>query len=165
MKDEMKIKFQATLDFNGSLKEFQDLQSSLEKLQGKGLMIGTIPIPEDSSEGLMIDTVPLPELEAGGLMIGTWPTPERNASILEIKAIPPIDRPRLAGIPAIVKLLGTEQIKKVTTDMPRFRPIEGINGGIRTAHLHLDEEVVLLNKDLFRDIVSKVATKLGEDLR
>lgn len=164
MNEEMNINFQAKLEFKGSLEEFEQLQSELGKLKISGLMIDTVPIPDDKSRGMMIDTVPIPESEAGGLMIGTWPTPEKKGSTIMIDTVPLPERPRLPGIPILTKLLGTERINELVKNMPRFKLIKDIRGGIRTAHLHLGDEVVLLNEDRFRDLVGQIAIDLGKEL-
>jgi hypothetical protein len=159
------IDFHAKLEFKGSLKDFRQLQSELGKLNISGLMIDTVPMPDDKSRGMMIDTVPLPEKMAGSLMIGTWPTPEKKGSTVMIDTVPMPERPRLPGIQMVTKLLGTEKLNELAKDMPRFKLIKDIRGGIRTVHLHMGDEVVLLNKDRFRDMVSQIATELGKELK
>lgn len=165
MKEKINIKFEARLEFDGSLEDFKALQNDLGNLGQKGLKIDTVPLPEDKAGGLMIDTVPLPESPAGGLMIGTWPTPEKKGLKLVVSSAPLPKRPILAGIPAITKILGKDLVSKLSVDMPRLKHIEGINGGIRVAHLHLKDEVVLLNPDRFRILASEIAIQLGKDLR
>jgi hypothetical protein len=75
-------------------------------------------------------------------------------------------RPRhLAGcmpVPVDV-LLGEEHLKKITEGAPRVRIkyIRDIYGGIRTAHLHLKDDVVLLDRARFKTVVSQVAHELA----
>ena len=57
------IAFRASIEFNGSVDEFEKVMSDLASLQEQGLMIDTTPLPEKKTSGIMIDTVPLPELE------------------------------------------------------------------------------------------------------
>ena len=61
-------------------------------------------------------------------------------------------------------LLGAERVKKLVAGMPqaKLRFIDDICGGIRTAHLHLGDQVVLLSRALFKTLVADVAHELGE---
>ena len=75
-------------------------------------------------------------------------------------------RPRhLAGcmpVPVDV-LLGEENLKKIIEGMPRVRInyIRDIYGGIRTPHLHLKDDVVLLDRARFKTVVAQVAHELA----
>jgi hypothetical protein len=56
-------------------------------------------------------------------------------------------------------------LAEITNGMPRFQlkalP-QDICGGIRTAHIHLGDEVVLLDRERFRTYVGHVAQGLAE---
>jgi hypothetical protein len=127
-------------------------------------MIDSVPLPESPASGLMIDTVPLPESPASGLMIGTGPDQQKKGTTIMISTVPLPERPILPGVYPISKLLSRELVVKLTDGMPRFKYVEGIRGGIRTAHLHLKDEVVLLNPDRFRILASEIATQIGKEL-
>lgn len=75
-------------------------------------------------------------------------------------------RPRhLAGcmpIPVDV-LLGEERLKPIIERMPQvqIKYLRDIRGGIRTAHLHLGEDVVLLDRARFKTVVAEIARELA----
>ena len=117
--------------------------------------------PVSEFEAVMAD---LGKLSASGLMIGTWPTPEHPGGGMMIETFPLPERSP-PGIYPIARYLGRDMLNKLTKDMPRFRLIKDICGGIRTAHLHLQRnEVVLLDEAGFREIVTLVATDLAGQL-
>jgi hypothetical protein len=60
-------------------------------------------------------------------------------------------------------LLGLEHLEKITDGMPRvqIKYIRDIYGGIRTPHLHLKDEVVLLDRARFKTLVAQVAYELA----
>lgn len=62
------------------------------------------------------------------------------------------------------KIIVPEVLEKVTKDMPRFRLVKPIPGGIREAHLHIGDEIVLLGLEQFKELVGQVALKLAGDL-
>ena len=62
------------------------------------------------------------------------------------------------------KLLRAEVLQTVTKDMPRFILVETIHGGIRDPHLHIGNEVVLLGRERFKELVGQVAMRLAGDL-
>jgi hypothetical protein len=60
------------------------------------------------------------------------------------------------------QLLSRSFIKKVIADRPRFViPDPGIYGGIRPPHLHVKNEIVLLDRSQFKDLVGRVAHELA----
>ena len=66
---------------------------------------------------------------------------------------------------AVNVLLGDIVIKELAADMPRvmIKYVDDIRGGIRTPHLHLvNDEIVLLNRAKFKAFVGKVAHVLAE---
>ncbi len=65
-------------------------------------------------------------------------------------------------IPAI--RLRAVELEKLTEGAPRLRftTIEGIAGGIRSPHLHLGDEVALIDKDRFKTVLAEVARSMVE---
>lgn len=61
-------------------------------------------------------------------------------------------------------LLGAAKVKKLTEGLPRMQLkfITDIEGGIRTPHLHLADEVVLLDHARFKTYVGQIAQELAE---
>lgn len=77
-----------------------------------------------------------------------------------------IKGPHLAGcnrVP-IDKLLERAKLDKIIANQPRIklRFIKDIRGGIRSPHMHLADEIVLLNRNRFKTLVGEVATVLSE---
>ena len=142
---EMAIQFRGIIEFDGPVSEFKVVIGELGKLTASGLKIGTWPTPEHPAKGMMIDTVPLPEHPGRGLMIDTIPLPEND----------------LAGIYPIARHLSRTMVDKLTSGMPKFKLIKDINGGIRCAHLHLQDEVVLLDEAGFKEVIKFVAADLA----
>lgn len=64
----------------------------------------------------------------------------------------------------IARLLDNSLLKRISAsnlaNMPR-KVLEGIDGEIRDPHLHLDEQVVILDKQLFTEVAKDIA--LSED--
>jgi hypothetical protein len=62
------------------------------------------------------------------------------------------------------KLIERAKLDKIIADQPRIklRFIKDIRGGIRSPHMHLADEVVLLNRNRFKTLVREVATVLAE---
>jgi hypothetical protein len=60
-------------------------------------------------------------------------------------------------------LLGEDRLEPIIEGMPRMqiRYIRDIHGGIRTAHLHLGDTVVLLDRARFKTLVGQVAHELA----
>ncbi len=105
----------------------------------------------------------LRKLPANSLKIGTWPTPEHPAGGLMIDTVPLPEQPS-PGIIPVARLLGGELRDKVIEGMPRVKIINGIDGGIRNPHLHIKDEVVLLNRARFKEVVSQIAGELAGKL-
>ncbi len=61
-------------------------------------------------------------------------------------------------------LLRKDQLKKIIEGMPeiQIKYIRDIRGGMRTAHLHLADRVVLLDRERFKVMVKNVAEELAE---
>ena len=66
----------------------------------------------------------------------------------------------------IDRLLRQELIDKIIDGMPRMQVkfVKDIAGGIRLAHLHIGNEIVLLDQDRFRTFASTVAAELANIL-
>ncbi len=64
----------------------------------------------------------------------------------------------------IGRLIGMERLEKLVTDLPRIQIkfIRDIRGGLRMAHVHLSDEIVLLDQTRFKALVAGVAHDLGE---
>ena len=63
-------------------------------------------------------------------------------------------------------MLNDRILDKITEGMPRINAkiIQGIAGGIRDPHLHLDDDVVLLDRIRFKEVAGQVAQELAERL-
>ncbi len=61
-------------------------------------------------------------------------------------------------------ILSRVRLESLAEGMPRMRRlrVKDIAGGIRTAHLHLGSEVVLLDRERFRKLAGLVAQELAE---
>jgi len=61
------------------------------------------------------------------------------------------------------KIIERARLEKIIANQPRIklRFIKDIHGGIRSPHLHLADEVVLLNRDRFKTLVGEVASVLS----
>lgn len=164
------ITYAARISFKGPIEEFQKVAAEIGKLGAhSGLMIDTQPMPDkplDKRKTMMIDTVPLPERPISQLFIGTWPTPERPGDKLKtlmIETVPLPERP-FPGIWPVARL-GGKVHDELVEGMPRFKLLKDIYGGIRDPHLHIGNEIVLLNKRRFRKFVGEIAKGLSKDLR
>jgi hypothetical protein len=104
----------------------------------------------------------LGKLSAQGLKIGSSP-PDHPGATMMIDTVPLPERD-IAGIISVVRYLSTDMLNRVTEGMYRFRLIKDIRGGIRTAHLHLQDEVVLLEEARFKEVVQHVAAELAGEL-
>jgi hypothetical protein len=63
----------------------------------------------------------------------------------------------------IDNILTREQLKKIIDKQvtAQIKYIRDIRGGIRTPHLHLDEQIVMLDRERFKDMVKNVAERLA----
>ena len=64
----------------------------------------------------------------------------------------------------VEKLINKEMLKRITQEMPRIKIkyIRDIAGGIRTPHVHMGDEIVLLDGPRFQKLAGEVAQKLAE---
>jgi hypothetical protein len=139
---ENEIDFKISIAFKGSKEEFEKVAEDIAKLQlNKSVAIETVPLPEKQP------------IEFDGISIGTWPSPE----VVIRKPKPPKPLP---GIQPIARLLNSKTQNKIIQGLPRVR-IDGINGGIRNPHLHVKDEIVLLDKERFKEFVGNVARELS----
>lgn len=60
-----------------------------------------------------------------------------------------------------MKLVDPERIERIIEGQPRI-VIKGIEGGIRDPHFHVEDEIVLLDRKRFQELVKGVAGKLAE---
>ena len=76
-----------------------------------------------------------------------------------------IKGPHLAGCNrvAVDRLLDRTRLEKIIANQPRIKPkfIKDICGGIRSPHMHLADEVVLLNRNRFKTLVGEIASVLA----
>ena len=59
------------------------------------------------------------------------------------------------------EILSQKILGKLTDNMPRVKIVRGIKGGIRDPHLHVKDELVLLDRARFKEAVGQVAMELG----
>ncbi len=59
------------------------------------------------------------------------------------------------------ELLPRKILDKIIEDMPRIKIIRGIRGGIRDPHLHIGDEIVLIDRKRFKEVVGQVAMELA----
>lgn len=61
------------------------------------------------------------------------------------------------------KLLERARLEKIIANQPRIklRFIKDVRGGIRSPHMHLADEVVLLDRNRFKTLVGEVASVLS----
>ena len=59
------------------------------------------------------------------------------------------------------KILEGGLLKKITSDQPRIKILKDIFGGIRNPHFHIKDEIVLLARNRFQELVKNVAGELA----
>ena len=73
--------------------------------------------------------------------------------------------PHLAGCMPLplLRLIPEDRLNKIVEGMPviNIKYVKGIDGGIRTPHLHLGDDIVLLDRARFAQYVGEVASTLG----
>ena len=55
-------------------------------------------------------------------------------------------------------------LEKIAEGMPRLKVIEGIDGGMREAHLHMGNQIVLISRERFKEVVGKAAMEIAEKI-
>jgi len=53
-----------------------------------------------------------------------------------------------------------DELRKLVQAEERFKLIKDINGGIRNAHFHIDDEIVLFDRVAFEKFTEKVAERM-----
>jgi hypothetical protein len=59
-------------------------------------------------------------------------------------------------------ILSKRVMEKVIDDMPRYNLVKDIYGGIRIAHLHIGDDLVLLDRERFQNFVGQLAMEIGQ---
>jgi hypothetical protein len=64
------------------------------------------------------------------------------------------------------EIIGDDILEKIIKGKPRLGPgiINGIRGGIRDPHLHVGDEVVMIDRKAFKEVVGRVAMELAGKL-
>ncbi len=89
---------------------------------------------------------------------------EKEMEIRSISINPKLRRIHFPGIwPLPLKGLSSKLEEKLIKDRPRFKIDMDIAGGIRHAHLHLNDEIILLDKDVLSKHAEGIARELMED--
>ena len=73
-------------------------------------------------------------------------------------------RPSPGGWPVYIEsILNRKAVESITKGQQRIQVkfVEGIDGGIRNAHLHMEDQVILLDRAQFKELVASVAAKLA----
>lgn len=71
-------------------------------------------------------------------------------------------RPFPGGWPILIQeLFDRRKLASLVEGMPHLKIIEGIDGGMRNPHLHMDDQIVLLDRGRFREVVGHVAMALA----
>ena len=187
----LNIRFNTELNFQGSIEEFKKLTVNLVKMPIKighpaeGLMINTVPLPEDQifPESEMIPAARLLRLnlikklkiefkaniEFKGpvetfkklvLALGKLPVTLHSPVGHISSALWPRPIPFPGGIP-IIRLLSKNFIEDLIKGMPIIKIVDGIEGGVRNAHLHLKDRIVFLDRARFKNMVTKIASDLA----
>lgn len=128
---ENRFEWRAEIRFKGTEKEFAKLAELVEAMPAE------VAVPDESiSEKLA-------------------------SSSAEYSMIRP--RPFPGEPPYIERILGMDRIKLLTKDNPivSIKFPDDIAGGIRTAHLHIGDKVVLLDRNTFKKVVLEVATEIA----
>lgn len=59
------------------------------------------------------------------------------------------------------QIISKQVLDKVIEGMPQLKIIRDIRGGIRNPHLHVKDQVVLLDRARFKEVVGQVAMELA----
>jgi len=65
---------------------------------------------------------------------------------------------------APMELLSKRFIDKITDKMPRLKVLKGLCGGIRDPHLHFVEDIVMIDRVRFKELVGNVAHEMAGNL-
>lgn len=66
----------------------------------------------------------------------------------------------------IMKVLSPEMLARYTKGRPMFssKILDGIEGGIRETHLHLKDKVALIDREVFAEVMGKVADHIVKEI-
>lgn len=65
---------------------------------------------------------------------------------------------------AIDRIFSKQMLNKFTEGMPSLKIVKGIDGGMRDPHLHVGDQIVLLTREKFKEIVGKAAMEITEKI-
>jgi len=127
---ENRFEWSAEIKFKGTEKEFMKLAELIEAMPAE------VEDPEkkaSETSGFVATAYP----------IVRWPWPPWPG-------LPPYPE----------RILGVDRIEQLTRDMPhvKIKIPRDIDGGMRTAHVHIGDKMVLLDRDTFKKVVSEVAS-------
>lgn len=130
---EKRFEWNAEIKFKGTEKEFMKLAEMIEEMPAE------IEVPEKTASETSI-------LAASSRPILRWPWPPWPG-------LPPYPE----------RVLGTDRLRQLTKDMSHIKVKfpRDIDGGMRTAHVHIGNEIVLLDRDTFKNIVAEVASAIA----
>ncbi len=65
-----------------------------------------------------------------------------------------------------MRFLSKEMLAGISKERPAFarQLLSGINGGIRDPHLHLEDQVVILDREMFSQVVGKAAASIAQEV-
>jgi hypothetical protein len=129
---EKRFEWSAEIKFKGTEKEFMKLAELIEAMPAE------IEDPEKAASEISVSAVSGPILR--------WPWPPWPG-------LPPYPE----------RVLGTDRLRQLTKDMShiKIKIPRDIDGGMRTAHVHIGNEIVLLDRDTFKAVVSEVASAIA----
>jgi hypothetical protein len=64
----------------------------------------------------------------------------------------------------LAKIAGEKLLAKYADLAKAIKRIEGINGGEVVPHFHLNNDVILLEREVFKKLVGEISMKLGAEL-
>lgn len=130
---EKRFEWSAEIKFNGTEKEFTRLAELIEEMPAE------IEVPEKTASETSI-------LAAASRPILRWPWPPWPG-------LPPYPE----------RVLGADRLRQLTKDMShiKIKIPRGIAGGMRSAHVHIGDEIVLLDRDTFKAVVAEVASAIA----
>lgn len=89
---------------------------------------------------------------------------EEKMEVRSLMINPKLRRINFPGIwPLPLKGLSRKLEEKLIKDRPRFKIDPDIFGGIRHAHLHLKDEIILLDKDVLSEHAELIAKEIMDD--
>lgn len=159
--------------FTGTITEFEKVANGLFALFKEGLMIDTVPVPDSAAikvthellpkgviivigkqklaeGGVIVDYLDGRKRRIGCLAIGSWPTPERELT------------PLIDTVPLPERI--AENINEYIENMSRVKLQKSICLGIRTPHIHIEDEIIFLNQDNFKKLAGQIALDFTQNL-